>query len=163
MSQRYTPNNVTLKKRNCLHFITAASLRLGTGNKRYSINWPGYTYFCEEFLGVFLFLDWCSWTYVHECSNCTVHAFAPSAIATRAKCNRKNVLKLLSLVISVESFSYPELRSSWPAPRIESSGRHQLKGLFWLADEHTKESNRRWYDSKHGRWQWHTNKALLEP
>ena len=28
------------------------------------------------------------------------------------------------------TFSYPELRSSWPAPRIESSGRDQLKGLF---------------------------------
>ena len=31
------------------------------------------------------------------------------------------------------TFSYPELRSSWPAPRTESSGRDQLNGLFWLA------------------------------
>ena len=31
---------------------------------------------------------------------------------------------------NTNAFSYPELRSSWPAPRIESSGRDQLKGLF---------------------------------
>ena len=30
-SQRYIPNNVTLKKRNRLHFMTGASLRLGPG------------------------------------------------------------------------------------------------------------------------------------
>ena len=46
------------------------------------------------------------------------------------------------------SFSYPELRSSWPAPRIESSGRFQLKGLFWLADEIQKNQtgNDNWND-----------------
>ena len=31
VSQRYIPNNVTLKKRNRLHFMTGASLRLGPG------------------------------------------------------------------------------------------------------------------------------------
>ena len=34
VSQRYIPNNVTLKKRNRLHFMTGASLRLGPGKKR---------------------------------------------------------------------------------------------------------------------------------
>ena len=28
--------------------------------------------------------------------------------------------------IQISSFSYPELRSSWPAPRIESSGKGQF-------------------------------------
>ena len=32
LSQRYIPNNVTLKKR--LHFMTGASLRLSPGNKK---------------------------------------------------------------------------------------------------------------------------------
>ena len=35
LSQRYIPNSVTLKKRNRLHFMTGASLRLGPCKKRW--------------------------------------------------------------------------------------------------------------------------------
>ena len=34
LSQRYIPNNVTLKKTESLHFKTGASLRLGPGKKQ---------------------------------------------------------------------------------------------------------------------------------
>ena len=45
-------------------------------------------------------------------------------------------------------------RELWKAP---------TEGLVLIGWWHTKESNRKWYDRKHGWWQWHTNKALLEP
>ena len=47
LSQRYIPNNVTLKIRNRLHFMTGASLRLGTGKKKKK-KMAAFSWFTEQ-------------------------------------------------------------------------------------------------------------------